>query len=52
MAFVLLRLQIDTARDPTSHNLWPFEIVMWGAFSCAWMLMLGFAHKQCVIRHT
>ncbi|MGH8182628.1 MAG: hypothetical protein ACREPH_03100 [Rhodanobacteraceae bacterium] len=45
MAFVVLRIFIDTARDPTSHNLWPFEIVMWGGLSCAGMLLLGLAHK-------
>jgi hypothetical protein len=45
MAFVVLRIVIGTARDPTSHNLWPFEIVMWGGFSCGCMLLLGLAHK-------
>lgn len=45
MAFVVLRIFIDTARDPTSHNLWPFEIVMWGGLSCGCMLLLGLAHK-------
>lgn len=28
--FVVLRIVIDTARDPTSHNLWPFEILQFG----------------------
>lgn len=28
--FVVLRIVVDTARDPTSHNLWPFEILMVG----------------------
>jgi hypothetical protein len=32
---VLARVIFDTAVDPTSHNLWPFEIVLAG--------MLGFA---------
>ena len=45
MAFVVLRLLIDTARDPTSHNLWPFEILMWGGFSCLWMLVVGLVRK-------
>ena len=31
MAYVVLRLNIDTARDPTSHNLWPFEILFTSA---------------------
>lgn len=30
LAFVALRIVVDTARDPTSHNLWPFEIIMFG----------------------
>jgi len=37
MAFVILRIVVDTARDPTSHNLWPFEILMWGAASAVAM---------------
>ncbi len=28
VAFVILRIVLDTARDPTSHNLWPFEILI------------------------
>lgn len=28
--FVVLRIVIDTAGDPTSHNLWPFEVLMAG----------------------
>jgi hypothetical protein len=32
--FVVLRIAIDVARDPTSHNLWPFEVLMTGA-GCA-----------------
>lgn len=27
-AAVLARVLVDTQRDPTSHNLWPFEIVI------------------------
>jgi hypothetical protein len=30
VTFVVLRIVIDTARDPTSHNLWPFEVLMAG----------------------
>jgi len=26
----VLRIISDTTRDPTSHNLWPFEILMFG----------------------
>ena len=45
MAFVVLRIVVDTARDPTSHNLWPFEIVMWGGACVAFMLTLKFARR-------
>ena len=31
MAFVMLRIIFDTAHDMTSHNLWPFEIVLQAA---------------------
>jgi len=27
---VLLRVGVETAQDPTSHNLWPFEVVIAG----------------------
>lgn len=45
MAFAALRIFVDTTRDPTSHNLWPFEILMWGALRCGWMLICALACK-------
>lgn len=27
-ASILLRVAVETAADPTSHNLWPFEIII------------------------
>jgi hypothetical protein len=27
---VLVRVAVETMRDPTSHNLWPFEVVIAG----------------------
>lgn len=45
MAFVILRLVVDTARDPTSHNLWPFEIVMAGGACSVAMVVLIVARK-------
>ncbi|MGR9087026.1 MAG: hypothetical protein ACU841_08135 [Gammaproteobacteria bacterium] len=27
-AAVFVRIAVETAKDPTSHNLWPFEIIM------------------------
>jgi hypothetical protein len=35
MAAVMLRIVFDVARDASSHNLWPFEIVEAGAASLA-----------------
>jgi hypothetical protein len=45
MGFVILRIVVDTARDPTSHNLWPFEIVMFGALSLIWIAALKAARR-------
>lgn len=41
MGIVIMRILIDTARDPTSHNLWPFEILMWGGASAVAMGVLA-----------
>ena len=45
MPFVVLRIVIDTARNPTSHNLWPFEILMAGGLSAAIMIALLVARR-------
>lgn len=45
MAFVVLRLLVDTGRDPTSHNLWPFEILQVGTLSVIAMAVLMVARK-------
>ena len=45
MGFVVLRILVDTAADPTSHNLWPFEILMTGAFSVVFMAVVVAARK-------
>ena len=29
LGIAALRILIDTKRDPTSHNLWPLEILAW-----------------------
>ena len=50
MAFVVLRIVIDTARDPTSHNLWPFEILIWGGASAAAIGALALA-RRLGLRH-
>jgi hypothetical protein len=38
MGFVVLRVMVDTAADPTSHNLWPFEVLQVGVVS---LVLLG-----------
>ena len=45
MAFVVLRIVIGGATDPTSHNLWPFEVLQAGALSVVVMLALLAARK-------
>lgn len=44
MIFVVLRIVFDVSRDPTSHNLLPFEILMAGATSVAATLLLMIVH--------
>jgi hypothetical protein len=51
MAFVILRIVIDGFRDPTSHNLLPFEILLAGSASTVMMIVLYLAHKFLVGRH-
>jgi hypothetical protein len=50
MALAVLRLLIDAMIDPTSHNLWPFEILVFGALSAAIMLVLALARKVGGVR--
>ena len=45
MAFVVLRIVGGVARDPTSHNLWPFEVLQAGALSVVVMVVLSLARK-------
>ncbi len=45
MAFVVVRLLIGVAQDPTSHNLWPFEILQAGALSIGIMMVLVIARR-------
>ncbi len=43
MGFAIVRLLIDTAIDPTSHNLWPLELGMFaiGALVITGVLAIG-----------
>ena len=43
--FVVLRIIIDTSRDPTSHNLWPFEILIFGSVALGIVGALKVARK-------
>lgn len=45
VVFVVLRILVDTARDPTSHNLWPFEILMFGTLALACIGVLKVARR-------
>ncbi|MCL4690558.1 MAG: hypothetical protein KJ007_18525, partial [Burkholderiales bacterium] len=44
-AFVAGRIVLDTARDPTSHNLWPFEIAIVGGASAVYLGLLALARR-------
>jgi hypothetical protein len=45
MAFVVLRIIFGVSRDPTSHNLWPFEILIYGVVSLVIMGGLVIARR-------
>ena len=45
VVFVVVRILVDTARDPTSHNLWPFEILMFGTLALACTGVLRVARR-------
>jgi hypothetical protein len=46
MALVVLRLIIGTTIDPSSHNLWPFEILIAGGLSVLIMAALTLLRKS------
>jgi hypothetical protein len=50
LAFVALRIVVDTALDPTSHNLWPFEIIIFGGGALATMGALSLARRLAGVR--
>ena len=45
VAFDVLLIVIDTQRDPTSHNLWPFEILVCTAAAFACLAALKVARR-------
>ena len=39
-------------RDPTSHNLWPFELLIWGSLSLLLLALFLLARRFAGRRHT
>jgi hypothetical protein len=44
---VMVRVLVDTAKDPTSHNLWPFEVVIAGVFGLGVAYAAGLVGLLC-----
>ncbi len=42
---VMARVVVDGLRDPTSHNLWPFEIVLAAAFGFVVAFLAGLSGR-------
>lgn len=51
MLFIIFRLLIDTSHDPTSHNLWPFEIMIGGVFNMIIMATLWIVRKIMRVKY-
>ena len=45
MGFVVLRFIVDVSSDPTSHNLWPFELMMTSLLNLGVMAVLLIARR-------
>jgi len=45
MSFAVLRFEIEVTRDPTSHNLWPLELLLFALCSLAISAALLIARK-------
>ena len=45
LAVWIVILVIAVTRDPTSHNLWPFELLTWAGFTLTWLTVLFVAWK-------
>jgi hypothetical protein len=50
VGFVVARIVFDTTIDPTSHNLWPFEIIIFGGGALAAIGMLKLARRLAAVR--
>ena len=42
---VILNIVFGVWRDPTSHNLWPFEIILWSAGGLVFLGVLSLVKK-------
>jgi hypothetical protein len=45
VGFVILRIVVDTSADPTSHNLWPFEVLLAALASLAVIGVLALTRR-------
>ncbi len=45
LGFVILRIAVDTSADPTSHNLWPFEILLTGFIGLGILALLALMRR-------
>jgi hypothetical protein len=45
VGFVVARIVFETAHDPTSHNLWPFEIIIFGGGALVAIVVLKLARR-------
>lgn len=52
MVFVMLRIFVGVSADPTSHNLWPFEILQTGTLCIVIMICLVIARKVTGANHS
>lgn len=50
VVFVVARIVLDTRRDPTSHNLWPFEIVIGTVVALAALGLLHVGERASRLR--
>jgi hypothetical protein len=45
LAYVILRIVVDVWHDPTTHNLWPFELLIWSVGGMAFLGLLLLIRK-------
>lgn len=50
VGFVIARIVADTSADPTSHNLWPFELLIAGLASLGILGALALARRFAAVR--